>query len=297
MTIVLPKDYHATEELQKSRVLCINQDQALKEDIRALRVGILNIMPRAESYEFSLLHPLGRSVLQIEPIWIRLKTHTYSSSSQSHLEKLYITFEEAIQSQTLDGLILTGAPVEDIPYEQVTYWEELKRILKYSRNNIVSTLGICWGGLALAKYIDIDTVLFPKKIFGVYQTRNLDRSNRITGDLDDLFWCPQSRHSGIPDSVLEKQRDMGNVNLLAHGEEEGYTIFESTDQRFLMHLGHPEYEPQRLIEEYKRDMAEGRKDVDEPKNFDINNPLNRWRGHRTEFFSQWIKYIHEKRAF
>jgi homoserine O-succinyltransferase len=282
--------------LEKSRILCVTHEDALKEDIRALRIGILNIMPKAETYEFSLLHPLGRSVLQIEPIWIRLKTHEYTSSDQEHLEKLYVTFEEAADSH-LDGLIVTGAPVEEIPFEEVNYWDEIKRILKYARKNITSTLGICWGGLAISKFMGLEKNLYDKKIFGVFQMTNLDRSHPITGELDDVFWCAQSRHSGISDDVLELERDRGAIHLLAYSKEAGYSIFESSDQRFLVHLGHPEYEPRRLVEEYLRDQRLGRSDVEPPKNFDINNPVNVWRGHRSEFFSQWIKYIHETTSY
>jgi homoserine O-succinyltransferase len=297
MTIVVPKEYHAKSALEKSRILCVEQDEALKEDIRALRIGILNIMPKAETYEFSLLHPLGRSIMQIEPIWIRLKTHTYQSSDQDHLAKLYVTFEEAVAKEHLDGLILTGAPVEDIPFEEVSYWEEIKRILKYARNNISSTLGICWGGLALAKFLGMDKVVYPKKVFGVFETVNLDREHPITGEMDDVFWCAHSRHAGISDEVLELERDKGMVHLLAHSKDAGYTIFESTDQRFIIHLGHPEYEPYRLVEEYLRDKNKGRTDVDPPRNLDLDNPVNTWRSHRTEFFSQWIKYIHETTTY
>jgi len=296
MTVVLPKDYHAKTALEKGRILCVTHDDALKEDIRALRIGILNIMPKAETYEFSLLHPLGRSVLQIEPVFIRLKTHEYSSSDHAHLDKLYVPFEEAA-GHHLDGLIVTGAPVEEIPFEQVSYWEEIKRILKYARNNVTSTLGICWGGLAIAKYLGVEKVVFEKKIFGVFQMANLNREHPITGEMDDVFWCAQSRHSGIPDKEMELQRDHGNLNLLAYSKEAGYTIFESADQRFLMHLGHPEYEPSRLVEEFRRDKRLCRADVAEPANFDLNNPVNTWRGHRSEFFSQWIKYIHETTSY
>ncbi len=291
--VVVPKDYHIKNELESANIQCISHDQALKEDIRALRIGMLNIMPQAESYEYSLLNPLGQSVIQIEPVWIRLETHTYSSSNQQHLASVYISFEQAIKKEYLDGLLLTGAPVEEIPFEQVTYWDEILRILKYAHHNIASTLGICWGGLALAKYLGIEKELFPKKIFGVYETTNLNRHHRITGNMDDVFFCPQSRHSGISDPVMEKAKDDGVVNLLAYAGEAGYTMFESTDQRFLMHLGHPEYEPERLVHEYKRDKEKGRTDVDAPVNLDIEKPLNTWRGHRTELFNQWIKYIHE----
>ena len=297
MTIVLPKDYHAKSALEKSRVICISTDEALCEDIRALRIGILNIMPKAETYEFSLLHPLGRSVMQIEPVWIKLKTHKYQSSDQGHLDKMYVPFEEAVSREPLDGLIVTGAPVEEIPFEEVIYWEEVKRILKYARHNIASTLGICWGGLALAKYLDIDKVVYPKKIFGVFETSNLNREHPITGEMDDMFWCAHSRHAGIPDDILEVERDKGNIHLLAYAKGAGYTIFESADQRFIIHLGHPEYEPRRLIEEYLRDKGNQRLDVDPPLNLDMDNPVNTWRSHRTELFSQWIKYVHETTSY
>lgn len=297
MTIVLPKDYHATDALEQSRIECISTDEALKEDIRALRIGILNIMPQADTYEYSLLHPLGRSVMQIEPVWIKLDTHVYSSTNPSHLRKLYIPFKEAIDKQSLDGLIVTGAPVEELPFEEVSYWDEVQRILRYARKNIPSTLGICWGGLALAKFMGIEKILHKKKIFGVYETANLDRNHPVTGEMDDRFYCAQSRHAGIPDTVLEQECDEGNVHLLAWSKEAGYTIFESTDQRFLIHLGHPEYEPERLIEEYERDRKLERDDVDAPANIDLDNPANIWRSHRTEFFSQWIKFIHESTTY
>jgi len=297
MTIVLPENYHIKEELEKNRVECVSQEKALKEDIRALRIGILNVMPVAESYEFSLLHPLGRSVLQIEPIWIKLHDHAYSSSNAKHIQDFYIHFEEAIEKRGLDGLLLTGATVEDLPFENVNYWRELTRILKYAHNNISSTLGICWGGLALAKFLGIEKVQFSEKKFGVYETTNLDRHHRITGDMDDVFWCAQSRHAGITDEVLEAERDNGSIRLLAYAKGAGYTIFESADQRFIMHLGHPEYDAQRLFDEYYRDMKAGRNDVQKPANIDVNTPLNRWKCQRDEFFSQWIRYIHQCVAF
>jgi homoserine O-succinyltransferase len=297
MTIVLPKDYHAKAALERRSIRCIDLDQALREDIRALRIGILNIMPQAETYEYSLLEPLGHSVLQIEPVWIKLKTHRYTSTDRSHLDKLYVPFEEAVDRSCLDGLVLTGAPVEEIPFEEISYWEEIRRVLRYARNNITSTLGICWGGLALAQYLGIPKIMYPEKVFGIFETRNLDRDNIFTGHMDDMFWCPQSRHSGIADSDAEKARDQGTVNLLAYAEKGGYTIIESGDHRFLLHLGHPEYEAGRLVEEYERDMKLGRTDVAEPEKVDLKRPVNRWRGHRTEFFSQWIKYIHETTTY
>jgi homoserine O-succinyltransferase/O-acetyltransferase len=297
MTVVLPKDYHAKDALEKKRISCLNYDQAIHQDIRALRIGILNIMPKAETYEYSLLFPLGRTPLQIEPIWLRLRNHNYNSTNSEHLEKLYQYFDDAIKTKHLDGLIITGAPVEEMPFEQVTYWKELIEILEYARKNIAGTLGICWGGLAIAKFLGIEKTMFNRKIFGVYETKNLNINHRITGEMDDIFFSPQSRHSGIKDKDLEIARDKGVINLLAHSPATGYTIFESTDHKFLVHLGHPEYDAKRFIEEYQRDLSKGRNDVLPPVNVDINNPVNRWRGHCFEFFSQWIKFVYEETPF
>ncbi len=292
MTVILPDDYHARKALESRGVSCITKESAQRQDIRALRIGIMNIMPEASSYEFNLLSPLGRSILQIIPIWIRLETHDYTSTDKEHLDKLYISFSEAVRDHYLDGLIVTGAPVEKIEFDQVRYWDEIQRILKYAQKNIVSTLGICWGGMALAKFLNIDKTMYPSKLFGVFETRNLIENHPITGDLDDIFWCPHSRYSGIADAVLEEERDKGILNLLAHAEETGYSIFETPDHRFVMHLGHPEYNSGRLVHELVRDQEKGLADVPPPKNFDSDAPVNRWRSHRNEFFSAWIKYVY-----
>ena len=293
MSVVLPNKHRHRGELEQRGVLCISEEEANRADIRPLRVGILNIMPKGEAYEPYLLFPLSRTIIQIEPIWIRLHSHAYKSTDLDHLDHYYDYFENAIAKAPLDGLVVTGAPVEEMEYEQVSYWDEITTILTFSRQNITSTFGICWGGLALAKMVGIEKEMFNKKLFGVFETRNLDRSHPITGELDDVFWCVQSRHSGISDGVLERERSAGTLNLLAHSDNGGYTIFESADRRFLMHLGHPEYEAQRLVEEYRRDADLGRSDVPLPANLDVNKPVNRWRSHGLEFFAQWIRYIYE----
>jgi homoserine O-succinyltransferase len=293
MTIILPGDYHARCALERVRVSCITPDAAARQDIRPLRIGILNVMPKAESYEFSLLHPLGRSILQVEPEWIRLETHSYSTSNRSHIRNLYVTFEEALARRPLDGLLLTGAPIEEIPYEHVHYWHELVEILRFARRSIPSTLGICWGGMALAKLLDIEKVPLASKLFGVYQNEYLSPEHNIVGDTDDVFWCPQSRCSGVDSKALEQARDDGLVRLLSYASTTGYTIFESFDQRYLMHLGHPEYSPERLLFEFHRDTSEGRHGAKAPENLDLARPVNVWRSHRNEFFSQWLRFIYE----
>lgn len=293
MSVILENRYQHRGVLEARGILCISEEEANRADIRPLRIGILNIMPKGESYEPYLLFPLSRTIIQIEPAWIRLHSHAYKSTDPQHLGLYYDYFENVLARGPLDGLLVTGAPVEEMRYEDVTYWDEIHTILTFARQNIVSTLGICWGGLALAKMLDIEKESYPRKLFGVYDTHNLDRAHPITGELDDVFCCPQSRHSGISDRVLETERDHGRVNLLAHAPEVGYTIFESADRRFLMHLGHPEYEAHRLVDEYRRDAALGRADVTPPAHVDLDHPVNRWRSHGLEFFAQWARFIYE----
>jgi homoserine O-succinyltransferase len=294
MTVILPEHYHARQALLEKRVVCIRKTEALKQDIRALRIGILNLMPKAETYEFSLIFPLGRSILQIDPVWIKLETHHYNSSDKAHLKGLYSSFKEAIRDKHLDGLIVTGAPVGKLRFEDILYWEEIQKILDYARRNIPSTLGICWGGLAIARMLGIEKMNHKKKLFGVFEGENMDRNHRITGELDDVFFCPHSRYFGISDETMETERDKGNIRLLAKGKDVGYFIFESSDGRYIAHLGHPEYDTKRIIYEAGRDQKEKVPDVEPPVNFDVNNPINRWRGHRTEFFTQWIKYVYQQ---
>jgi len=291
MTIIIPKDYHAQKALENNRVICLTETEAERMDIRALRIGILNIMPEAQSYEFLLLNPLGRTVLQIIPVWIKLRSHTYNSSNRGHLERLYHYFDEVQSKTPLDGMIITGAPVEKMEYKDVRYWPEIEEILNACRTEIPKTMGICWGGLALANMLGIEKENYDEKMFGVFETFNLNPTHEITGGLDDVFWLPQSRHAGISDKTMESARDQGLVNLLAYSENIGYPIFESFDKRFIMNLGHFEYEAERLIEEMKRDS--GSPDVKPPLNIDLQKPLNRWRGQRNEFFSQFVRCCYE----
>ena len=260
---------------------------------RPLRVGIINIMPRAETYEANLLGPLARASSLVEPVWIRLESHGYGSSDARHIERRYVTFERAASASSLDGLILTGAPVEDLPFEEVHYWSELEAILREARRTIPSTLGLCWGGLALAKQLDIEKQSFSKKLFGVYRNRSFAAGGGLLTGGQERFWCAHSRHSGIRDEVLERAAEDGRVNLLSHAPETGYSIFQSRDRRYLAHLGHPEYDPQRLVFEWERDRALGRADVAPPVNFDPEAPQDQWRSHRTTFFSRWLASLAE----
>ena len=292
MTLIVRSDYHAVPILERNGIRWIPPAQAKRQDIRPLRIGILNIMPLGEKYEFNILHPLGLSVLQLEPVWIRLESHSYKSWEPKHVADIYVTYKEAMRDQSLDGLILTGAPVETVDFEDVYYWEEIKTILSDARKNIPSTLGLCWAGFVMAYLEGVKKINYDHKLFGVFELKNLAPDHPIIGELDDVFFCPQSRQAGMPDEAMEEASESGRLKLLAYGPEAGYSIFSTTDERFIAHTGHPEYNATRLAEEAKRDH--GNPEVPAPANFDFNNPLNLWRSHRNTFFAQWVSYCYFK---
>ncbi len=292
MTLILPTDYHALPHIEKNRINWVPIHQAEKQDIRPLRIGIMNLMPIGERYEFNVLMPLGLSILQIEPVWIRLESHAYKTWAPGHLDNLYVSYEEAVRESPLDGLIITGAPVEHLKFEDVHYWSEFVEIVNDTRQNTPSTLGICWGGFALAYLEGISKINFEQKLFGVYELNNLDPTHQIMSAMDDKFWVPQSRLAGMSDSELDHASSVGMINILASGKESGHTIFETADQRVLMHLGHPEYSASRLAYEILRDTG---KQAEYPvHNFDPTHPVNVWRMHRNTFFHQWLRFCYTK---
>ncbi len=292
MALILPGSYHKISSVEKNHISWIEPELAERQDIRPLRIGILNIMPLGKQYEFNLLHPLGLSPLQIEPIWIRLNSHSYKTWDLSHLENLYVDWEEANTPLPLDGLIITGAPVEHLPFEDVNYWPELVNLINKARENCASTLGLCWAGFALAYLAGVEKKVFSQKLFGVYPMKSLVPGHSIMGTQDDTFICPQSRHAGLPDKQMEEAQRQGRLRLLAYGEKVGYTIFETPDQKQLMHLGHPEYNVSRLISEMERDLQRG--DVPPPENFDARNPNTSWRSHRNLLFQQWLWFCYQR---
>ena len=292
MALILPRSYHKISSIEKNHISWIEPELAERQDIRPLMIGILNIMPLGKQYEFNLLHPLGLSPLQIEPIWIRLKSHSYRTWDLEHLKNLYVYWEEAMSPKPLDGLIITGAPVEHLPFEEVHYWKELVNLIEEAKLKCASTLGLCWAGFAMAYMAGVEKENFNKKLFGVYPMRSLVPSHSLMGTQDDEFFCRQSRHAGLPDIDMEKAEQKGKLRLLAHGEKVGYTIFETPDQRQLMHLGHPEYNVDRLKSEMERDKKRG--DVPPPENFDLTKSNTSWRSHRNLLFQQWLWFCYQR---
>jgi len=260
-----------------------------------VRVGIINVMPRAESYESYLLRPLLAAGFAVEPVWIRLESHVYTSSDLERVRSRYVTFAEATEQAPLDGVILTGAPVEELAFEEVRYFPELRAILTQPRRSQVSTLGLCWGGLALGHLLGLPKVSFERKLFGVFEQQRLEPTHALTRGLGESFPCAHSRHSGIPDAELERARDTGVVQLLAYGSETGYTIFESRDGLFLAHLGHPEYPARRLLEEWQRDVALGRDGIEAPQHYDTAEPQATWTPHCDQLFANWLTRLRRQK--
>jgi homoserine O-succinyltransferase len=255
---------------------------------RPLRIGIVNLMPRAETYERLLLATLASTDVAIDVTWLRLSTPAYASSDRARIERVYVPLSAAIEERALDGLIITGAPVEEIPFEAVTYWQELSALLQRARETIPSTLGLCWGGLALARLLGIEKVIFDTKLFGVYPLDVVDRQHPLLRELAPAFDCPQSRHSGLSSSDVNLAVVAGRARVLAGSNEAGPVILESTDRRFLMHTGHPEYDATRLVFEYRRDVATEVHGVNPPRNFDVERPEATWRAASSHFFRGWM---------
>ncbi|MCU0685271.1 MAG: homoserine O-succinyltransferase [Polyangiaceae bacterium] len=253
-----------------------------------LRVGIINVMPKLEAYEPLLLGPLSRLATRIEPVFVRLESHKYQSSDHAHLERFYQPLSAHLAAGPLDALVLTGAPVEELELDEVHYWAELRELLVYARSHVPSTLGLCWGGLALAGLLGIPKIALPQKLFGVFDNRTLSPHDPLMVGQAPTFPCAHSRHSGVADEALERAARAGRVRLLSHAPETGYSLFASPGGEYVAHLGHPEYVAERLVFEWRRDVDLGRDDVARPVRLDPAAPTTSWEGHRETFFSRWI---------
>lgn len=256
---------------------------------RRLSIGIINLMPKVEQYEPLLrrvLEPAAEAAgVQLDLAWIALSTHAYASSDAAHLARAYVPFAQA-RCAGLDGLILTGAPVEELSFEEVRYWPELVELLQWARAEIPSTLGLCWGGMALSYLLGIDKVRYPEKLFGVYPMRVIGAG---VGEAEGAeVYCAQSRHAGIDPHGFAEAAHAGSVVPRMHAEVGGHTVFDSGDGRFAMHLGHPEYDADRLMFEYTRDRTLGRRDVSAPYGLDLDTPHARFRSHGPAYFAQWL---------
>ncbi|OIK15438.1 homoserine O-succinyltransferase [Bacillus sp. MUM 116] len=291
MPINIPRLLPAREILEQENIFIMEAERAISQDIRPLNILILNLMPIKEKAETQLLRLLGNSPLQVNVKFLKTSSYESTHTSKQHLEQFYITFPE-VKSQKYDGMIITGAPVELLEFEQVKYWQELTEIMDWSKTNVTSTLHICWGAqAALFYHYDIGKFELPRKCSGIYSHRVFDTNDILLRGFDDIFYAPHSRYTDVS---IDAIKDHSELKLLAASEEAGPLLIASRDRKHVMITGHLEYESESLAEEYTRDVNKGL-DIHIPENYFPNNdpsnpPVNRWRSHGHLFFSNWLNY-------
>lgn len=291
MPIKIPKLLPAREILEAEDIFIMDEDRANTQDIRPLNIIILNLMPNKERTETQILRLLGNTSLQVNISFLQMATHFSKNTSQFHLDQFYTVFSE-IKHRKFDGMIVTGAPVEMIPFEEVDYWEELTKVMEWSKTNVTSTLHICWGAQAALYYhFGIEKFELDNKCFGVYSHTVNDWSEKLLRGFDDEYLAPHSRHTDVD---LEKIKAHKELKLLSYSEEAGPFIISAHNGKQIMITGHLEYDATTLKEEYVRDLEKGM-DIQPPDHYFINDdpqkqPLNRWRSHAHILFSNWLNY-------
>lgn len=291
MPIKVPNNLPAVEVLNNENIFVMDEYRAFHQDIRPLKIVILNLMPKKIETEIQILRLLGNSPLQVDIVLLHPKTHVSKNTPQEYLIKFYNTFDE-IKDQKFDGMIITGAPVELMDFEEVDYWEELKEIMDWSLHNVYSTFHICWGAQAgLYHHYKIPKYPLPKKMFGIFDHTVNEKNVKLLRGFDDVFQVPHSRHTEIRRADIEK---VPGLEILSESEEAGIYIVVARQGRQIFVTGHSEYDPLTLKEEYERDIARGLK-IDLPKNyFPEDNPACTprvtWRSHANLLFSNWLNY-------
>jgi homoserine O-succinyltransferase/O-acetyltransferase len=291
MPVKIPSTLPARAVLENENVFVMDEDRAIHQDIRALRVAILNLMPTKIATETQILRLLSNSALQVEITLLHTATHEAKNVDADHLLEHYVTFED-VKDEKFDGLIITGAPVEQMPFEEVDYWGELVQIMDWAEANVESIFHICWGAQAgLYHRYGIPKYDLPHKMFGVFEHRVLARTEKLMRGFDDYFFAPHSRHTEIRREDIEKVPDL---TLLAESDEAGVYIVGSKDGRHLFITGHSEYDPFTLKGEYDRDVNKGLP-IHVPNNYYPKNdpkqaPVVRWRSHASLLYANWLNY-------
>jgi len=291
MPVKIPTTLPARAILENENVFVMDEDRAAHQDIRPLRVAILNLMPTKIATETQLLRLLSNSALQVEVTLLHTASYESKNIDADHLLQHYVTFNE-IKNEKFDGLIITGAPVEQMPFKEVDYWTELTRIFDWAETNVESAFYICWGAqAALYHRYGIPKYDLPRKMFGVFEHHTLSQTENLLRGFDDIFLAPHSRHTEIRRQDIDK---IGEIQILAESDEAGVYIVGSKDGRHIFVTGHSEYDPFTLKGEYDRDINKGLP-IHVPKNYYPNDdptqtPNVRWRGHANLLYANWLNY-------
>lgn len=291
MPIKVQSDLPVRAILEKENIFVMDETRAMNQDIRPLKIGILNLMPLKEDTELQLLRSLSNTPLQLDITFLTVSTHESKNTAQSHINKFYEPFCQ-VKKRRFDGLIITGAPVEQMEFEEVDYWPELVEIMDWAKSHVTSTFFICWGAqAALYHYYGLKKQLLPQKLFGLYRHQVQKRKEPLIRGFDDIFLAPHSRHTTVDARAIHACKDL---TVLAESDEAGVFIAMAEEGRKVFVFGHPEYDRCTLEKEYLRDKGKGL-DIQIPKDYfendDSNNrPLLMWRAHANTLYTNWINY-------
>lgn len=292
MPVKLPSTLPAAKILTEENIFIMDDRRAMMQDIRPLKIAILNLMPTKEVTETQLLRLLGNTPLQIEITLLSMASHESSNTSREYLDAFYRTFD-SVKDLKFDGLIITGAPVENMPFAEVDYWEEMTRIMDWSKTHAYSTLHICWASqAALFHQYGIDKHRLDDKAFGIFEHRVLNPLHKLVRGFDESFNAPHSRHTTIYKEDIER---IPELEILAESDEAGVYLIASRDGRSIYVSGHSEYDADTLAKEYRRDVAKGLK-IDVPRNYYPDDdparpPRVTWRAHANLLFVNWLNYF------
>lgn len=291
MPIKVQKDLPAKAILERENIFMMDEDRALSQDIRPLEILIINLMPKKEETETQLLRALSNTPLQVDCTFLMLESHVSKNTSASHLNKFYVYFDE-VKKKKFDGMIITGAPVENMEFEEVNYWEELTKIMEWSKSHVTSTFHICWGAQAgLYYHYGIQKHIRSTKLSGIYRHKILDRKVPLVRSLDDYVMAPHSRYTEVRREDIDKQSELV---ILAESEEAGVLLVMSRDGKQVFVQGHPEYDRMTLNEEYHRDLDKGL-EPDIPCNYYENDnpdtiPVLNWRNVANTLYGNWLNF-------
>lgn len=291
MPIRVQSDLPAKEILERENIFVMDENRAVHQDIRPIQILILNLMPLKEETELQLLRSLSNTPLQVDVTFMTMSTHESKNTSTSHLNKFYIEFDQ-VKDLKFDGMIITGAPVENMEFENVDYWNELTKVMEWSDRNVTSTIYLCWAAQAgLYYHYGLQKKPLDHKMFGLFWHKVLNRKIPLVRGFDDMFLAPHSRHTEVP---IEDIRACSDITILAESEEAGFFLGMANEGRRIFVMGHPEYDRVTLDGEYKRDKGKGL-DIQLPKNYYADNdpenkPLLLWRSHANNLYTNWLNY-------
>ncbi len=291
MPLKLPNNLPAIEALKEENIFVMDDDRANSQDIRPLRIAILNLMPIKERTEIDLIRLLSNTPLQLDITFMKVPGHESKNTSSDHMKQFYTSFEH-LQDQKFDGMIITGAPLEHLAFEDVTYWTWIQTIFDWARTHVTSTMYICWAAqAALYHFYNIPKYPLPQKMFGVFKHHSLDPKAPIFRGFDDVFYMPQSRHSEVRAEDIYK---VGELKIMAESWESGVYMVMAREGREIFVTGHSEYAPDTLDSEYRRDLAKGLP-INPPVNYYKDNDpkqevIVRWRSTANLLFANWLNY-------